>query len=991
MNESYSKEFERIIEASNSNTLTFFVGAGVSALSGAPNWNQLINEIYTRLSLGEPQKKYSWEECLSIPQIFYCDLKRKYKKNADSRYYEFLNEQLNTDSLKTNQIHKEIFKFKPASVITTNFDNLLEIASIESCKIYKSIANDEEVPQIGGDSFILKIHGDLKHKNVVLKEDDYLNYNANFKLIDALAKSIFSTNTVVFIGYSLNDYNINLIINWVKVLLGNKFKQPIFIYTDKKELCDKRKQYYNDIRKLSVIDCNHLTDKDDYFSRYSAFFSLLNKWSKFHHSKITSSMIDMDEISRFELFDILFERLSPLDKLHALKISDITKQLNTEIIIDERGCIIRPQNHLVHPFFERFVEVHDAVTSNTQHAIDNNTLHKYYKIKSVLKKAWIFEINVGDSYVKVVPIKQASINQDCIRYNYNAILKFVNSNHSSIISRYKRAYYLTRLHRYLEALEEFKVIAVDSFNNKDYLLYFFSKFNTITLSRFLSRINFNADNELNVPDNDINVPDNELISLFSSLPYNFKRKYSFLKELHEPVELYRYFYHAMVSADKLRKTTDNNSTIIGIHPYEVVNSLIMEQLRFFLDNYIVMDIFSEFKASIYYLMKSVLYKYSMQSKKEFGLSFKFFSSHLECMFDESDFYCIVENFNPKELLNALVEYQISELKFLHIEVIYKQIYNIFDYFTRINQDNDLQNNVMLIMFHNRIRTILILLRYIKLSKNATNMICRFIFMSKFDFLDLADVSNFLNKYYLNADMHTQTANQLIFNKLIRFHIFRYSSFQKDSNPNQDYLAYKDYRQLANYIRPTKKQSECMLKYVLDIINGQIKGMYSDVTIYWILLNRQQQCSLHKWVVEYLGEEFDLSFFKVLINSQYMYLPNLLQLFNNHFRKLVAVNTHLSWLPIVDFLCFRNILNRNEYASFIGQNTHFDFFYDNEHFDYNKFDLEWLLWYKDFTLKCISQNVRMREMIRPLIAKSLRDGVKKIDHDRLYQILINYFC
>ena len=183
----------------------------------------------------------------------------------------------------------------------------------------------------------------------------------------------------------------------------------------------------------------------------------------------------------------------------------------------------------------------------------------------------------------------------------------------------------------------------------------------------------------------------------------------------------------------------------------------------------------------------------------------------------------------------------------------------------------------------------------------------------------------------------------------------------------------------------------MLKYVLDIINGQIKGMYSDVTIYWILLNRQQQCSLHKWVVEYLGEEFDLSFFKVLINSQYKYLPNLLQLFNNHFRKLVAVNTHLSWLPIVGFLCFRKILSRSEYASFIGQNAHFDFFYDNEHFDYNKFDLEWLLLYRDFTLKCISQNVRMREMIRPLIAKSLRDGVKKIDHDRLYQILINYFC
>lgn len=810
MNESYSKEFERIIEASNSNTLTFFVGAGVSALSGAPNWNQLINEIYTRLSLGEPQKKYSWEECLSIPQIFYCDLKRKYKKNADSRYYEFLNEQLNTDSLKTNQIHKEIFKFKPASVITTNFDNLLEIASIESCKIYKSIANDEEVPQIGGDSFILKIHGDLKHKNVVLKEDDYLNYNANFKLIDALAKSIFSTNTVVFIGYSLNDYNINLIINWVKVLLENKFKQPIFIYTDKKELCDKRKQYYNDIRKLSVIDCNHLTDKDDFFSKYSAFFSLLNKWSRFHHNKITSSMIDMDKISRFELFDILFERLSPLDKLHALKISDITKQLNAEIIIDERGCIIRPTNHRVHPFFERFVEVHDAVTSNTQHAIDNNTLHKYYKIKSVLKKAWIFEINVGDSYVKVVPIKQASINQDCIRYSYNAILKFVNSNHSSIISRYKRAYYLTRLHRYLEALEEFKLVAIDSFNNKNYLLYYLSKINTIFLSKFLSHITFTNDDELN-------IPDDELSALFSSLPYSFRCKYSFLKELHEPVELYRYFYYAMVGADRLRKTADNNATVLGIHPYEKVNSLIMERIRFILDNCLVMDVFSEFNTSISYLMKSVLYSCSMQSKKEFGFSLKLFSSPLEYIFDESDFYCIVENFKPKELLSILLEYKISELKFSSVDVVYKQVYNIFDYFTKIS----LENNVIRLMLYNKIRTILVLLCFIKLSKSATNMICRFIFKS---------------------------------------------------------------------------------------------------------------------------ENFDLSFFKVLIKSKYKYLTDLIQIFNTHFQQLVALNEHSSWLPIIGFLCFRKMLDKQDYASFVGQNAHFDFFCDNEHFDYSRFDLEWLFRY-----------------------------------------------
>lgn len=983
MNELYSEEFKRIIEASHTNTLTFFVGAGVSALSGAPNWTQLINQICSKLSLGKPQKKYSWEECLRIPQIYYCDLKNKDKKHADQRYYNFLNEQLNTDDFKTNQIHKEIFKLKPASIITTNFDNLLEMASIESCKTYKSIAMDEEVPEIGGDSFILKIHGDLKRKNIVLKEEDYLNYSTDFKLIDALVKSIFSTNTVVFIGYSLSDYNINLIINWVKVLLGSKFKHPIFVYTGDENLDDRKNQYYNDIRKLSVIDCNRLTeitDEKDYLTRYNAFFSLLNKWSRFHYSRITNSMIDTEDISSFELFDILFERLSPLDKLHALKISDITKQLNAEIIIDERGCIIRPPNHLVHPFFERFVEVHDAVTSNTQHAIDNNTLHKYYKIKSVLKKAWIFEINVGDRYVKVVPIKQASINQDCIRYNYNAILKFVRSNHLSIISRYKKAYYLTRLFRYSEALEEFKLVAIDSFNNKNYLLYYLSKINTIFLSKFLSHITFTNDDELN-------IPDDELSALFSSLPYSFRCKYSFLKELHEPVELYRYFYYAMVGADRLRKTADNNATVLGIHPYEKVNSLIMERIRFILDNCLVMDVFSEFNTSISYLMKSVLYSCSMQSKKEFGFSLKLFSSPLEYIFDESDFYCIVENFKPKELLSILLEYKISELKFSSVDVVYKQVYNIFDYFTKIS----LENNVIRLMLYNKIRTILVLLCFIKLSKSATNMICRFIFKDEFDFLGFTDISYFLNKYLSNTDMHTKIANQLIFDKLLRFHSIRYSSFQIDPTPSQDYLAYKDYRLLANYIRPSHLHSKLVFECVLDVINNHIKDMYPDVTIYWILLTKQQQCLLHNWVVKYLSENFDLSFFKVLIKSKYKYLTDLIQIFNTHFQQLVALNEHSSWLPIIGFLCFRKMLDKQDYASFVGQNAHFDFFCDNEHFDYSRFDLEWLFLYNNSTLKCISHNVRMREMIRPLIAKSLRDGVKKIDHDRLYQILINYFC
>ena len=66
----YEKELRRILDASQNNALTFFVGAGVSALSGAQTWRDLIHAISDRL--GRARKAcYSSDEYLQIPQMFY--------------------------------------------------------------------------------------------------------------------------------------------------------------------------------------------------------------------------------------------------------------------------------------------------------------------------------------------------------------------------------------------------------------------------------------------------------------------------------------------------------------------------------------------------------------------------------------------------------------------------------------------------------------------------------------------------------------------------------------------------------------------------------------------------------------------------------------------------------------------------------------------------------------------------------------------------------
>lgn len=287
----YEQEFKRIVDASRKNSLTFFVGAGVSALSNAPTWKALINAICCEVG-STPQQSYSADEYLQIPQIFYYSIGQD-----DDKYYDFIKKHLSPFPLVPNAVHKELMSFNPSSLVTTNFDELLEDAAIQYCQSFKSVACDNEVPSINGDRFILKVHGDIRHRNIVFKEEDYLSYSENFKLIETLLKSIFSTNTVVFIGYGLNDYNIKLILNWAKTLLKDNFNKPIFIYTDNTSLTPEN-LLYQESKGLCVIEYEKLgIHFDEYLPRYLSVIEAIKK----------SANLTYDGKTELEAFEVTYE------------------------------------------------------------------------------------------------------------------------------------------------------------------------------------------------------------------------------------------------------------------------------------------------------------------------------------------------------------------------------------------------------------------------------------------------------------------------------------------------------------------------------------------------------------------------------------------------------------------------------------------------------------------------------------------------------------
>ncbi len=93
----YEEELQAIKDASDNNALTFFVGAGVSALSKAPNWKELINAFCEKI--GRPPKidendDFSSDEYLRIPQMYFYAI----NKNNDE-YIQFVKEQLHLSKL----------------------------------------------------------------------------------------------------------------------------------------------------------------------------------------------------------------------------------------------------------------------------------------------------------------------------------------------------------------------------------------------------------------------------------------------------------------------------------------------------------------------------------------------------------------------------------------------------------------------------------------------------------------------------------------------------------------------------------------------------------------------------------------------------------------------------------------------------------------------------------------------------------------------------
>lgn len=201
-------DLNEIFNSSQDNKLVLFIGAGFSKFSETelvkiPTWSELISELKDDLGLSEES------DFLKIAQLYYL----KYGQNS---YVKKIKSTIR--DLDPSLFHKMLFELNPHYIITTNWDGLLEKTAQDIGLAYDLVSSDVDLAQSNLDKKIIKMHGDFRQNNFVFKEDDYLQYSQNFPLIENFIKGIFSTNTVVFLGYSYSDYDLKQIVSWVTTI-----------------------------------------------------------------------------------------------------------------------------------------------------------------------------------------------------------------------------------------------------------------------------------------------------------------------------------------------------------------------------------------------------------------------------------------------------------------------------------------------------------------------------------------------------------------------------------------------------------------------------------------------------------------------------------------------------------------------------------------------------------------------------------------------------
>ncbi|UZN08168.1 SIR2 family protein [Leptospira santarosai] len=255
MDSAITNTLQYLVNEIKNDRAVLFVGSGLS-LNSTPKdlsnparmmlWSELMKKFCIELGFNE-----SMENIYPIPKLI-----QIYENRFDlRRRNDIIRKAIPDEEVQPGEIHRRLFDLKlfPWNcVVTTNIDTLIERSLSNWNFKFTPIIYERDMPRITGVP-IYKIHGTISDEDTwVFSEEEY-HSRIQPLFIDKL-RAIFSEKTVIFIGYSLNDPDLDAILYHVKYRIGHYQRNSFLIL---KESVTETREYWRK-RKIEIISALEL-------------------------------------------------------------------------------------------------------------------------------------------------------------------------------------------------------------------------------------------------------------------------------------------------------------------------------------------------------------------------------------------------------------------------------------------------------------------------------------------------------------------------------------------------------------------------------------------------------------------------------------------------------------------------------------------------------------------------------------------------------------
>lgn len=198
-------EFGRAAEIGNA---ALFVGAGLSRGEGLPDWRELLEEAARDAEV--PMSD-------DLPLVAeYIVLSGRY---THEQLADHIRDRILAREAQPGDAHRHLKRLPLDQIWTTNYDSLVE----DVCTDSHLVIHDDDVTQVGGARrAVIKMHGSIgtpgwAHPPIITRKD-FETYRLTHPRMWALLKATYLSRTMLFLGFSFADPNIDILLQLARTL-----------------------------------------------------------------------------------------------------------------------------------------------------------------------------------------------------------------------------------------------------------------------------------------------------------------------------------------------------------------------------------------------------------------------------------------------------------------------------------------------------------------------------------------------------------------------------------------------------------------------------------------------------------------------------------------------------------------------------------------------------------------------------------------------------